>query len=203
MPNLVQYKMFSYELVAGRYKPFHGVELEKDRFWQSTLSWGVAPRATVFWRRTAGRELRQPCCGIGGNMGKWGALSADVRNAHYSQQGKALSGSVGRMRYAKTFFQTETSLNAQLQWYPRGSQYRSLEERLNRASVLAWGLDDDTTQRSLESQVELTQNFDEKLESQPLLALAEITHSRSGQQQPHPEPGRQLAGRRFVAVWQL
>lgn len=161
MPNLVQYQMFSYELVAGRYKPFHGVELDKDRFWQSTLSWGVAPRATVFGGIQQGENYFSHVVGLGGNMGKWGALSADVRHARYSQQGKALSGSVGRMRYAKTFFQTETSLNAQLQWYPRGSQYRSLEERLNRASVLAWGLDDDTTQRALEGQIELTQNFDE------------------------------------------
>ncbi|WP_230320641.1 fimbria/pilus outer membrane usher protein [Erwinia sorbitola] len=161
MPNLVQHGMFSYELVAGRYKPYHGVELEKDRFWQSTLSWGIAPHTTLFGGVQQGESYFSHMVGMGGNMGEWGSLSSDVRTAHYSQQGERFSGSVGRLRYAKAFFQTETSLNAQLQWYPRNSQYRSLEERLNRASLLPWGWDDDTTQRTLESQVELTQNFNE------------------------------------------
>lgn len=37
MPNLVHHGLFSYELAAGRYKPFHGIDRDKDRFWQSTF----------------------------------------------------------------------------------------------------------------------------------------------------------------------
>nr|WP_038381674.1 fimbria/pilus outer membrane usher protein [Pantoea sp. IMH] len=161
MPNLAQHGMFSYELAAGRYKPAHGVETEKARFWQSSLSWGIAPRTTLFGGVQQGKRYLSYVAGVGGNLGKWGALSADMRTARYTQQHEALRGSVGRLRYAKAFFRTETSLNAQLQWYPSGSQYRSFEERLERATMLAWGWDDTTTQRTLETQLELTQNFDE------------------------------------------
>jgi outer membrane usher protein len=161
MPNLVSHDMFSYELTAGRYTPYHGVKRDKDRFWQSTLSWGIARHTTLFGGVQHGENYVSHGVGMGGNMGKWGALSADVRHARYTQQGETLSGNVGRLRYAKTFSRTETSLNAGLLWYPNDSQYRSLEERLNRASMLAWGWDDDTTRRTLESQVALMQNFNE------------------------------------------
>ncbi|MEM6160465.1 fimbria/pilus outer membrane usher protein [Erwinia sp. P6884] len=161
MPNLAQHGMFSYELAAGRYKPARGVTMDKDRFWQSSLSWGVAPHTTLFGGVQQGEHYLSHVVGIGGNLGNWGAVSADVRTARYTQKDETSGGSVGRLRYAKAFFRTETSLNAQLQWYPSGSQYRSFEERLERGAMLAWGWDDDTTQRTLESQIELTQNFSE------------------------------------------
>lgn len=161
MPNLVQNGLFSYELTGGHYKPAHGIELDKSRFFQGTLSWGVAPHVTVFGGLQQGEHYFSQVLGVGGNLGILGAASLDVRAAQYTQQLEGLRGNIWRLRYAKAFFQTETSVNAQIQWYPKGSQYRSLEETLNREALLALDWDDDVTQRAFETQLELTQNFGE------------------------------------------
>ncbi|MEH0887022.1 fimbria/pilus outer membrane usher protein [Enterobacter sp. UNJFSC 003] len=161
MPNLVHQGLFSYELAAGRYKPFHGIDRDKDRFWQSTFSWGVAPQVTVFAGLQQGEHYFSQVVGIGGNLGLWGAFSGDVTAARYTQNEASLRGKVWRLRYAKAFFTTETSLTAQLQWYPRGEHYRSLEEKISRADLLRYGWDDDVTQRALRGQLELNQNLGE------------------------------------------
>lgn len=161
MPNLVHHGLFSYELAAGRYKPFHGIDRDKDRFWQSTFSWGVAPQVTVFAGLQQGEHYFSQVAGIGANLGRWGAFSADVSAARYTQEAETLRGKVWRLRYAKAFFTTETSLTAQLQWYPRNERYRSLEEKITRAELLRYGWDDDVTRRALRGQLELNQNLGE------------------------------------------
>lgn len=161
MPNLVQRGLFSYELVAGHYRPARSAELDKSRFWQGALSWGIAPRTTVFGGLQQSEDYANYVLGLGGNLGQLGATSLDVRTAQYRQQGESLSGSVWRLRHAKAFFQTETSINVQLLWYPRGSQYRSLEEKNSRAAILALDWDDNVTDRALETRLELTQNMSE------------------------------------------
>lgn len=161
MPNLVQHGFFSYELAAGRYKPYHGIEMETDRFWQSTLSWGLAPRLTLFGGLQQGERYVSSVVGAGGNMGNWGALSLDVSRAHYTQAQKTSSGSVWRVRYAKAFLSAQTSLNARLQWYPDDSQYRTFSEKISRAGILKYGVDDATTQRAMQGLVEVNQNIGE------------------------------------------
>ena len=161
MPNLVQTGLFSYELTAGRYRPARGAGLARSRFWQGTLSWGVASPVTLFGGLQQGENYLSQVLGAGGNMGRWGAASVDLRTAQYRQREAGLRGSVWRLRYAKAFFQAETSLSAQLLWYPRRSQYRSLEEKTSRAQMLAFDGDDDVTDRALETRLELTRNFSE------------------------------------------
>ncbi|WP_230863191.1 fimbria/pilus outer membrane usher protein [Enterobacter cloacae] len=161
MPNLVHQGLFSYELAAGRYKPFHGIDRDKNRFWQSTVSWGIAPQVTVFAGLQQGEHYFSQVAGFGANLGLWGAFSGDVSAARYTQEAETLRGKVWRLRYAKAFFTTETSLTAQLQWYPRGEHYRSLEEKITRAELLRYGWDDDVTRRALRGQLELNQNLGE------------------------------------------
>lgn len=161
MPNLVHEGLFSYELAAGRYKPFHGIERDKDRFWQSTLSWGIAPQVTVFAGLQQGEHYFSHVAGFGGNLGLWGAFSGDVSTARYTLNEETFSGKVWRLRYAKAFFSTETSFNAQLQWYPRAEHYRSFEEKIERDALIDYGWDDGVTQRVLRGQLELNQNVGE------------------------------------------
>ncbi len=161
MPNLVKQGRFNYELVTGRFKPYHGVEMDKDRFWQSTISWGTWSGLTLFAGMQQGERYISQLVGAGRNLGNWGALSADVTGARYSQNGETMSGNVWRLRYAKAFLSTETSLTAQLRYYPRRSQYRTLEEKINRAAMLQYDWDDNTTERRLVGQLELNQNFGE------------------------------------------
>ena len=161
MPNLVKQGRFNYELATGRFKPYHGVEMDKDRFWQSTISWGAWSGVTLFAGMQQGERYISQLVGAGRNLGNWGALSADVTGARYSQRGETMSGNVWRLRYAKAFLSTETSLTAQLRYYPRRSQYRTLEEKINRAAMLQYDWDDNTTERRLAGQLELNQNFGE------------------------------------------
>lgn len=159
MPNMVGHGYFNYELAAGRYRPSRLDEKERPSFWQGTISGGVIPNVTVFGGIQQSDNYHNGVLGVGGNMGTGGAASVDVSQAGYRQQHKSYRGSIWRLRYAKAFFRTETSLNAQLQWYPRGSRYRSLEERLEQSQWLAYGLEDDVTERRVGGQAELTQNF--------------------------------------------
>jgi len=161
MPNLVQHRMFSYELALGRYKPAHGIDMDRDRFWQASLSWGIASHLTVFSGLQQGDRYASQVLGVGGNLGQWGALSADVKTSRYSQRRTSYRGSVMRLRYAKAFFSTETSLNALLQWYPSGSQYRSFEEKIDQAAMLKYDWDNELTKRALQGEVEINHNIDE------------------------------------------
>lgn len=161
MPTLVQHGFFSYELAMGRYKPPHGVDLQRQRFGQATLSWGATGPLTLFTGLQQSGNYRNMAVGAGGNLGKWGALSLDVSRARYTQQNSTLRGNVWRLRYAKALLSTGTSLNTQLQWYPKGSQYRSLEETLDRAAMLDFGWDDDTTDRAVNGLVEINQTIGE------------------------------------------
>ncbi len=161
MPNLVQHRRFSYELTGGRFKPYHGVDMDKDRFWQSTLSWGAWTGVTLFIGMQQGERYLSQLIGAGSNLGAWGALSVDTTLARYRQRGETLSGSAWRLRYARAFLSTETSLSAQLRYFPRRSEYRTLEEKISRAQMLQYDWDDDVTQRRLQGQLELNQNIGE------------------------------------------
>ncbi|MBV4413870.1 fimbrial biogenesis outer membrane usher protein [Enterobacteriaceae bacterium YMB-R22] len=161
MPNLMQHNKVDYEVVVGRFKPWHGIEMDKERFWQTTLSWGAWPGLTLFAGFQQGVRYLGQVVGMGGNLGAFGALSMDVSTARYRQNAQNLDGAVWRLRYAKAFLSTETNLTAQLQWYPDGSKYRSLEEKISREAALKSDWDDDTTLRALKGQVEINQNFGE------------------------------------------
>ncbi|HGW7440510.1 TPA: fimbria/pilus outer membrane usher protein, partial [Escherichia coli] len=121
----------------------------------------IAPQVTVFAGLQQGEHYFSQVAGFGANLGLWGAFSGDVSAARYTQEAETLRGKVWRLRYAKAFFTTETSLTAQLQWYPRGEHYRSLEEKITRAELLRYGWDDDVTRRALRGQLELNQNLGE------------------------------------------
>ncbi|WP_202304071.1 fimbria/pilus outer membrane usher protein [Dryocola clanedunensis] len=161
MPNLTGQGIVSYELAAGRYKPYHGTESDRDRFAQSTFSWGAAPGTTLFAGWQQGDDYISQVAGVGQNFYALGALSADLSHAQYTQQGVKSRGMVWRLRYTKAFFTTQTHLNAQLQGYPHGSQYRTFEEKINRADTLRYGWDDDTTSRAMRGQLEINQSFNE------------------------------------------
>ncbi|MEA1064377.1 fimbria/pilus outer membrane usher protein [Erwinia sp. HR93] len=171
MPNLVQHRMFSYELIAGHYKPYRmGKEKslqEHSRFFQSTGSWGIAPKTTLFAGVQQAEDYASQVVGVGGNLGRYGALSFDVSQAQYTIEDSHLRGSMWKLRYAKAFFQTETSINAQLRWYPSNGRYRSFSERISRAENLKswWWLDsrdeDSQDKRAWASRLEVNQNFGE------------------------------------------
>lgn len=161
LPNLQQQGVVSYELVAGRYQPYHGISRDRPTFWQASATRGITRSASLFGGIQQGEHYISDAVGAGDNLGVWGALSADISSAAYTLEGDPHSGQVARLRYAKEFFATATSLNAQIQWYPQGSEYRSLEEQNNARYALRHGWDDNITQRAWQTHLELNENFDE------------------------------------------
>ena len=161
LPNLTAQNILNYELAAGRYKPYTGTSGDKDHFFQSTFSWGSAPGTTLFAGWQQGEDYTSQVIGMGKNLYAWGALSADLRGASYKQNGETSRGTVWRLRYTKAFFSSQTQMNAELQRYPQGSQYRSMEEKINRASSLRYGVDDDLTQRAVSGTLEINHSYNE------------------------------------------
>lgn len=162
MPNLTGENIVNYELVAGRYRPWVGSDGDKDRFLQSTFSWGIGSGVTLFAGLQQGENYASRVAGIGKNLAGLGALSADISSARYSQQKITLRGDVLRLRYAKAFFTTRTNLTASVQWYPKNGRYRTLEEKISRADVLRYGWDDDNGARAVHGQMEINQSFNEE-----------------------------------------
>lgn len=161
MPNLTGENIVSYELVAGRFQPYTGNDSDKDRFIQSTFSWGAGPGLTLYAGGQQGENYASQVVGLGKDLYALGALSVDFSAARYRQKGENNSGTVWRLRYSKAFLTTQTHLNAQLQAWPHGSQYRTMEEKIDRADSLRYGWDDDTVRRAVRGQFEVNQNFSE------------------------------------------
>lgn len=161
MPNLTGENIFNYELAAGRYKPWVGSDSDKDRFIQSTFSWGVGRGATLFAGLQQGENYASQVLGIGKNLYALGALSVDLSSARYTQQKEVSQGQVLRLRYAKAFFATQTNIAGKLQWYPKNGSYRTMEEKISRADMLRYGWDDDLGQRAFRGQLEINQSFNE------------------------------------------
>jgi outer membrane usher protein len=159
MPNLTGENIFSYELAAGRYKPWAGSDSDKDRFIQSTFSWGISRGTTLFAGLQQGEDYASQVLGMGQNLYALGALSADLSSARYTQKKQVSRGEVLRLRYAKSFFTTQTNVTGKLQWYPKNGRYRTMEEKISRADMLRYGWDDDNGQRAVRGQLEINQSF--------------------------------------------
>lgn len=161
MPNLVQHGIVTYDLTYGQYHPSYSNQWSTPYIWQSGASWGIAPQITVFSGFQQSEAYQSVVAGAGKNLGAWGAISADFSTAFYHEQTTRHHGNVWRMRYAKAFFQSETSISAQLLWYPPASQYRTLEEKIHWANAYANYGEDEKQRRAVQSTLELTQNFNE------------------------------------------
>ncbi|HAS1172441.1 fimbria/pilus outer membrane usher protein [Enterobacter cloacae] len=161
MPNLVQHGIVTYDLTYGQYHPSYNNQYGMPIFWQSGLSWGIAPQVTVFSGFQQSEAYQSVVFGAGKNLGEWGAFSTDISTAFYHEKKTRHHGNVWRMRYAKAFFKSETSINAQLLWYPPASQYRTLEDKIHWANAYASFGEDGQQHRAIQSKLELTQNFNE------------------------------------------
>lgn len=161
IPNLTGENIFSYELAAGRYKPWFGSDSDKDRFMQSSFSWGVGKGVTLFAGLQQGDHYASQVVGLGENFYSMGGMSLDLSSARYTQIGETLRGKMWRLRYAKTFFTTQTNVTGKLQWYPPHGRYRTFEEKISRADMLRYEWDDGNGLRAMRGELELNQSFKE------------------------------------------
>lgn len=145
MPNLTHRDVLNYQLLAGRYKPWLGSELEEPAFYQATLTYGITQNISVFGGGMMSSVYRSWGGGIGFSLGAWGALSQDYREAEATDPRRTEEdrGGVYRLRYAKAFLKTGTSLSLQAQYYPPNQRYRSFEASIYQQKTYWWDWDDE------------------------------------------------------------
>ncbi|WP_455815268.1 fimbria/pilus outer membrane usher protein [Pseudomonas graminis] len=145
MPNLTHHNMMNYQFLVGHYKSWPGSELDEPSFVQGTVTYGLSKRLSVFTGGMSSPLFKSWGAGIGFGMGRGGAISVDRRSSVAVDPRKTEDdkGSVWRMRYAKAFFKTGTSLSVQAQYFPRGQRYRNFEETINQQKTYWWDWDDE------------------------------------------------------------
>jgi len=130
MPTLVHQGNFSFELTGGKYRPWRGSELATPTFFQASLAQGIMPELTLYAGTQQAQSYTSYLAGAGFNLYNLGAFSTDVTWARYLSFSERYQGRVWRLRYAKAFFDSETSFSAQFRYYPSHQRYRSLEEKI-------------------------------------------------------------------------
>jgi outer membrane usher protein len=145
MPNLTHHNVLNYQLLAGHYKPWLGSDLDDPAFYQATLTYGITQNLSLFGGSMISPMYRSWGGGIGFNLGAWGALSEDYRCAEATDPRRTEKdwGGVYRLRYAKAFLKTGTSLSLQAQYYPPNQRYRSFEDTINQQKTYWWDWDDE------------------------------------------------------------
>ncbi|MBW7981659.1 fimbria/pilus outer membrane usher protein [Enterobacillus tribolii] len=144
MPNLVHEGNVNYQLVYGHYKPWRGSELPRPAFVQGALFAGLPGNFSLFGGVIHTSLYDSQALGIGKNLGTWGALSLDVTHSRATQPRRKSDdrGESYRLRYAKAFFDTGTSISMQLRYYPAGRRYRSFQQAVNQQKTWWWDWDD-------------------------------------------------------------
>ncbi|MFD1804660.1 fimbria/pilus outer membrane usher protein [Mixta tenebrionis] len=135
MPALVHEGNYSYELVAGRYRPWRGSDLAKPTFLQASLARGITPALTLYTGAQHADQYDSYLAGAGLHLNALGSFSMDTTWARYTSYAEDYRGSVWRLRYARTFFNSGTNFSALLRYYPAGQQFRSLEEKVTQPSA--------------------------------------------------------------------
>ncbi|MFY9997603.1 MAG: fimbria/pilus outer membrane usher protein [Leclercia sp.] len=110
VPVLQREGRLKYSLTGGRYRSYdHSVE--KTPFLQGTGIYGLGHDFTAYGGIQTSEYYDALALGAGKNIGDWGALSADVTEAHSQMQGQPTTqGRAWRVRYSKDFATTGTHL---------------------------------------------------------------------------------------------
>ncbi|MDU4290806.1 fimbria/pilus outer membrane usher protein [Mixta calida] len=152
MPALVHKDNYSYELVAGRYRPQYSGDTDKPAFLQASLAQGVSSTLTLYSGMQYADRYVSYIAGAGLNFHELGSFSTDATWARYTSYAENYRGSVWRLRYTRTFFSSGTHFSALLRYYPQGQHYRSLEEKITQPSSNDDWLFDDSKNRLLTQQ---------------------------------------------------
>lgn len=157
LPNLVHKGVINYETLAGRYRTTYKTNLPQPAFWQGTLSAGIAEDLTLFGGMQSSADYYSVAGGIGLAMRTDSTLSLDVTQSRDSGKQTPGRGNIWRLRYAKAFFTNNTSLNGLVAYYPPGSHFHTLGEKISQTSYSSASLDN----RRWRAELNLSRNFTE------------------------------------------
>lgn len=129
VPVLQREGRFKYSVTSGQYRSWNH-DVNKTPFSQATGIYGLPWGATLYGGVQAASKYQSVSLGWGQNLGRIGALSADVTQAWTRPQYEEKeSGQSWRIRYGKNFVDTGTSFSvANYRYSTKG--YYSLEEAL-------------------------------------------------------------------------
>lgn len=150
LPALARRSHVSYELAAGRYRPWRGSDLPAPAFLQASRTQGISAALTLYGGLQRADGYVSYLAGAGLNLNPLGALSVDVTQARYLSASRSRRGEVWRLRYAKAFFTQQTSVSVLLRYFPSRGQYRSLEENILQPDD-DWLFDDSENRRLLQA----------------------------------------------------
>uniref|UniRef100_UPI00114410CF fimbria/pilus outer membrane usher protein n=1 Tax=Enterobacter hormaechei TaxID=158836 RepID=UPI00114410CF len=150
VPVLQREGQLQYSLTGGEYRSYNS-EIEKTRFTQGTLIYGLPYGLTAYGGAQASSKYQSVSTGLGANMGALGAVSADVTQSFQSEKDdKKNRGQSWRARYSKSLSDYGTyfalagyrystdgyrTLNEVLDTYSDSSSLGFNEHRRNRAEL--------------------------------------------------------------------
>lgn len=167
MPSLVHQGNFSYQLISGHYVPWRGSDQPRPAFVQAALSAGMPAGFSLFGGIIHSSLYEAQAMGIGRSMGPWGAVSFDITHSQAAQPRRRGNdrGDSYRLRYAKAFFDTGTSLSMQMRYYPAGRRYRTFQQTVAQQKTWWWDWDDgvwngeDDPEKRWRAELNLNQNL--------------------------------------------
>ncbi|HEY1845079.1 MAG TPA: fimbria/pilus outer membrane usher protein [Buttiauxella sp.] len=129
VPVLQREGRLKYSLTSGQYRSANG-DVKDTPFSQGTAIYGLPWGATLYGGFQAASKYQSVAVGWGQNMGRVGALSADVTQAWTTPQHEGKdSGQSWRVRYGKSFVETGTNFSLASYRYSTKGFY-SLQEAL-------------------------------------------------------------------------
>lgn len=129
VPVLQREGHLKYSFTSGQYRSYND-DVEKTPFTQGTAIYGLSHGATVYGGVQAASKYQSVAVGIGQNLGRIGALSADVTQAWSRQEdAQKENGQSWRLRYGKSFVETGTNFSLASYRYSTSGFY-TLQEAL-------------------------------------------------------------------------
>lgn len=129
VPVLQREGHLKYSFTSGQYRSYNK-EVEKTPFTQGTAIYGLPHGATVYGGLQAASKYQSMALGFGQNLGRIGALSADVTQAWTRQENAVKeNGQSYRLRYGKSFVETGTNFSLASYRYSTAGFY-TLQEAL-------------------------------------------------------------------------
>lgn len=130
LPLMLREGQTEYEITTGKYRPYDK-STDETPFTQATISHGAFSNTTLYSGIQAASKYQALAFGIGHNLGRLGALSADLTQAWSKMKDKdKTSGQSWRLRYGKNILETGTNITVAGYRYSTEG-FRTLSEVLN------------------------------------------------------------------------
>lgn len=172
VPVLQREGRIKYSLTSGQYRSSNG-EVDETPFSQGTAIYGLPWGATLYGGFQAASKYQSLAVGWGQNMGRIGALSADVTQAWTKPQDEQKDdGQSWRLRYGKSFIETGTNFSlASYRYSTKG--YYSLQEALDTYTRKGDPASGKGQHKKNRAELTLSQNLWEKAGSLSLSLISE------------------------------